>query len=140
MRRTTARQARRPGTPIVPGAVLAAVVAALLAVGAGSARAADLNVTTLRVRLHDTPAMGLVTKLGLRREIADLVRALAAFHEGRGERSLEVLHGTYTTLVAKTLQLLDGADTDLARDLASSRDRIWDELADPVRFAALEHT
>lgn len=118
--------------------VLAAAV--LVLSSASPSPAGELNVATLRVRLHDTPAMGVVTKLSLRREIVVLIDALAAFHAGRSHTDLAALHATFAELVTKTVALLDGADAPLAHDLVASRERIWAELADPTRFAALDRS
>ena len=79
----------RVATRLVPPHCLTAlaVLALSLVLGLPAAARGDagtLDVATLRVRLKDTPAIGLVAKLRLKSEIEDLVSDLAAFHAGRG--------------------------------------------------------
>ena len=101
------------------------------------ARGAELDVATLRVRLQDTAAIGLVTKLGLKHDIEQLIEALADLHAGRATTTLDALHAAFGALVVRTIALLEDGETDLAEALADSSEQIWSELADPDRFAAL---
>ena len=96
-----------------------------------------IDVATLRVRLKDTSAIGLVAKLRLRSEIEDLVRDLAAFHAGHGPETLDGLHARYRDLVVQIATLLEQGDASLAHDLTESADQLWTRLADPGQFAAL---
>jgi len=96
-----------------------------------------LDVATLRVRLKDTPAIGLVAKLRLKCEIEDLVSSLAAFHAGRTPETLDELHARYSDLVLRAAAQLEHGDASLAHDLTVSADQLWATLADPGRFAAL---
>jgi hypothetical protein len=96
-----------------------------------------LDVATLRVRLKDTPAIGLLAKLRLKSEIEDLLEDLAAFHAGRGSATLEALHARYRALVVRVAGLLEQGDAPLARQLTASTDHLWATLADPGQFASL---
>lgn len=98
---------------------------------------AELDVASLRVRLHDTHAIGLVAKLELKREIEQLIDVLADFHAGRTATSLDAIHGTFAVLVTRTVALLEPGERELAHELAVSSDDIWSELSDPSRFARL---
>lgn len=104
------------------------------------AHGADLDVSTLRARLRQTPAIGLVAKLNLKHEIEQLIDGLAAYHAGRTRMSLAALHDTYSALVTRTVGLLENGETDLARDLTGSSERLWTELTDPDRFSALSES
>jgi hypothetical protein len=104
---------------------------------ARAGRGADLDVATLRGRLHDTAAIGFVAKLGLRHDIERLLAGLAAFHAGRATVTLDTLRAEYRVLVARTVALLTPRERELAHALAASSERIWIELVDPSRFAAL---
>ena len=101
------------------------------------ARGADLDVVTLKVRLRETSAIGLVTKIALKQDIERLIHGLADYHAGRTATPLATLHEMYSTLVTRTVGLLEHDETELARELTSSSDRLWTELSDPDRFAAL---
>jgi hypothetical protein len=101
------------------------------------AHAAELDVATLRARLHDTAAIGLVAKLALKRDIERLIGEIADFHAGRAAAPLDAIHAQYRSLLDHTIRLVERGETDLARDLAASSDHLWNELTDPRSFAAL---
>lgn len=127
--------------PIAPHcfAAVAVLVLSLVLVLPATARSDDgaLDVTTLRVRLRDTPAIGPFEKLRLKSEIAHLVSDLAAFHAGRPSETLEGLHARYRDLVLRVIVLLEQGDASLAHDLTLSTDHLWATLADPQQFASL---
>ena len=116
-----------------------AALALTLAVGLPAARADEgtLDVATLRVRLKDTHAIGLIAKLRLKSEIEDLMGDLAAFHAGRAAQSLAALHARYRGLVVRVVGLLEQGDAPLAHELTASTDHLWATLADPGQFASL---
>lgn len=136
------RATPRVATKLVPPnryKVLAAL-ALMLAVGLPAAARADdgtLDVVTLRVRLKDTPAIGLVAKLRLKSEIEDLMGDLATFHAGRAAQSLDALRARYRGLVVRVVGLLEQGDAPLAHELTASTDHLWATLADPGQFASL---
>jgi hypothetical protein len=117
-----------------------AALALSLVLGLPAAAHSDdgaLDVATLRVRLKDTHAIGLVEKLRLKSEIEDLVNGLAAFHAGHATETLDGLHARYRDLVFRVTALLEHGDASLAHDLTASSDHLWTTLADPGQFAAL---
>jgi hypothetical protein len=118
-------------------AALAALALMTLLAMAPRAHAAELDVATLRARLHDTAAIGLVTKLALKRDIERLLGEIADFHAGRAATTLDAIHTEYRSLLEHTVHLLERGETDLARDLAESSDHLWNELTDPRSFAAI---
>ncbi len=128
-------------TKLVPPHCLAVLAALALVLTVGlpaTARAAGaLDVATLRMRLKDTPAIGLVGKLRLRNEIESLIDDLAAFHAGRATKSIDALHARYGALVVRVVGLLQHDDAPLAQDLTASTDALWATLADPGQFASL---
>jgi hypothetical protein len=120
-------------------AALAALALGLM-LGCPSGSRADggtLDVATLRVRLEDTPAIGLISKLRLKTEIRDLVSDLAAYHAGHPTRTLDELHTRYCDLVVRVVRQLEHGDGGLAHDLSESTDHLWATLADPGQFASL---
>lgn len=132
----------RVANRLVPPPRLAALAALALGLmlGLPAAARADgstLDVATLRVRLKDTPAIGLIAKLRLRSEIEDLVSDLAAYHAGHPTESLDGLHARYGKLVVRVVGLLEQGDGALAHDLTASTDHLWSTLADPGQFASL---
>jgi hypothetical protein len=121
-------------------AVLAALAFSCVLALPATARGGDggvLDVATLRVRLKDTPAIGLIAKLRLKSEIEDLIDDLAAFHAGRADQALDTLQSRYRGLVVRVVGLLERGDAPLAHDLSASTDHLWATLADPGQFASL---
>src|SRR5262245_60828672 len=120
----------RVATKLVPPhcfkvlAALAFMLVAALPAHAGT-NDGTLDVPTPRVRLKDTPAIGLIAKVRLRGEIEDLMDDLAAFHAGRGAQSLDALHARYRALVVRVVGMLAQGDAPLAHDLDASTDRLW---------------
>jgi hypothetical protein len=134
----TSRVANRPVPPNRLAALAALALGLVLGLAVGArADGATLDVATLRVRLKDTPAIGLIAKLRLKSEIKDLVGDLAAYHAGHPTETLDELHRRYRNLVVRVVGQLQQGDAALARDLDESTDRLWAALADPGQFASL---
>ena len=100
-------------------------------------RAAIVDLTSLEQRLRDTHAIGVFTKLALKNEVNDLLERFRAFHAGRGVATLTKLRESYELLVLKVVSLLQDKDAPLARDIFTSREALWNLLADPVKFKTL---
>jgi hypothetical protein len=98
--------------------------------------AAIVDLTALEKRLRDTGAIGVFTKLALKNQVDDLLERFRAFHAGRGG-VLAGLRESYDLLVLKVVSLLQDKDPPLARDIFTSREALWNLLADPVRFKTL---
>jgi hypothetical protein len=98
--------------------------------------AAIADLTALEKRLRDTGAIGVFTKLALKNEVDDLLERFRTFHTGRGG-TLARLRESYDLLVLKVVSLLQDKDPPLARDIFTSREALWNLLADPVRFKTL---
>ncbi|MCI0347178.1 MAG: hypothetical protein L0221_17340 [Chloroflexi bacterium] len=134
----TSRVANELVPPHCFAALAALALASVLALPAPArGDAGVLDVATLRVRLKDTPAIGLVAKLRLKSEIEDLIDDLAAFHAGRADQALATLQSRYRGLVVRVVGLLERDDAPLAHDLSASTDHLWATLADPGQFASL---
>jgi hypothetical protein len=99
--------------------------------------AAIVDLAALEKRLRDTGAIGLFTKLALKNEVDDLLERVRSFHEGRGGATLAKLRESYDLLVLKVVSLLQNKDAPLARDIFTSRETLWNLLADPVKFKTL---
>ena len=94
----------------------------------------DVDFDDLIKRISDTKAIGILTKLSLKREIDGFEADLETFHDGKSSSSLDELRERYDLLVHKLLGLLQEKDADLARDIAGARDILWAKLADPEEF------
>ena len=96
-----------------------------------------LDLKSLEIRLKETKAIGVFTKLALTNQVDDLLEQFRAFYQGRIKTSLAELRRSYDLLVLKVLALLQDADPPLASAIAASRESIWGILSNPAKFAAV---
>jgi len=97
-----------------------------------------LDLSALKTRLKETKAIGVFTKLTLKNQVDDLMEKFRQHHAGKATPTLPELRRSYDLLLMKVLSLLQDDDQKLASDILSSRERIWDLLADPNKFAVLQ--
>jgi hypothetical protein len=97
-----------------------------------------LDLNALKTRLKATKAIGVFTKLTLKGQVDDLLDEFRQHHAGKPTPTLTQLRRSYDLLLMKVLSLLQDHDRKLAADILSSRERIWDLLADPTKFANLQ--
>ena len=100
--------------------------------------AATLDLSALKTRLKETKAIGVFTKITLKNQVDDLLGKFRQHHAGKPTPTVAELRRSYDLLLMKVLSLLQDDDQKLASDILSSRDRIWDMLADPKKFATLD--
>ena len=96
--------------------------------------AAPLDLKSLEVRLRQTKAIGVLTKLSLKNQVDDLLEQFRAYHRRQGTATLAELRRNYDMLLLKVLSLLQDSDPPLARDIVKSRAAIWSILEDPRKF------
>ena len=125
----------RPATP--PAAKPAAPPPPAPSASPPPQSAAIVDLNSLEKRLRDTSAIGVFTKLSLKNQVDDLLERFRSFHEGRGGATLVKLRESYDLLVLKVVSLLQDRDAPLAQDVFSSREALWNLLADPVKFKTL---
>ena len=97
-----------------------------------------LDLTALKEQLKSTKAIGLMTKLTLKNQVDDLLDGFRDLYAGKGKSTMPQLRQSYDMLMMKVLSLLQDKDQKLASDIVASREVIWDLLADPKKFAALD--
>jgi hypothetical protein len=96
-----------------------------------------LDLTSLKQRLKDTSAIGLLTKITLKNQVDDLLDQFRDFYQGKLKTTLADLRRSYELLVMKVLALLQDSDPPLATAIVASREQIWGILADPKKFATI---
>lgn len=99
-----------------------------------------LDLKGLEQRLRDTRAIGLFTKLSLKNQVDDLLAQFKALHQGQSGVSVGQLRQKYELLLIKVVTLLQDGDPALASAVSSSREAIWNVLADPQKFAAIAYS
>jgi hypothetical protein len=93
-----------------------------------------LDVAALKVRLRDTNAIGVFTKLALKNQVDDLLKQFRAHYQGGEKTSVDSLRQPYNMLVLKVLSVVQDGDPSLARTISGSREAIWSILADREKF------
>jgi len=103
-------------------------------VAAPKPAAAPLDLAALEVRLRETKAIGVMTKLSLKNQVDDLLDKFRAYYKRQAKTTLAELRRPYDMLLLKVLSLLQDSDPPLARDIVASREAIWGILANPEKF------
>ncbi len=119
----------------IPAPPAASKAAALPAKTPAAAPALDLN--TLEAQLKETKAIGFFTKITLKNQIDDLLDRFREYYQGEAKLTMTDLRRSYELLMMKVLSLLQDEDQKLASAIVSSREAIWDLLADREKFATL---
>jgi hypothetical protein len=99
--------------------------------------AATLDLKGLEQRLRDTRAIGVFTKLSLKNQVDDLLGEFRLLYQGSNKHPSAQLRQRYDQLLLKVLGLLQEGDPQLAAAIASSKEAIWNILADPEKFAKI---
>ena len=100
-------------------------------------KAPPLDLDSLKERLRETRAIGVLTKITLKNQVDDLLDKFRAYYEGKLKITLAELRRSYELLVQKVLSLLQDSDPSLATAIVASRDAIWGILSDPKKFATI---
>ena len=100
-----------------------------------AAGAPAMDLKTLEQRLRDTRAIGVFTKLSLKNQVDDLLAQFKTFYGGHSQITLVQLRQKYEVLLLKVVSVLQNDDPQLASAISSSREAIWNVLADPKSFA-----
>lgn len=96
-----------------------------------------LDVSALKTKLRETPAIGTFTKLALKNQMDDLVDKFRTLHANGQRGAVPSLRQPYDALVVKVVTLLQAGDPSLARTITNSREAIWAILADPQKFKSV---
>jgi hypothetical protein len=102
------------------------------------AAAPALDLKTLEEQLRGTKAIGFFTKIALKNQVDDLLDRFREYYKGKAKLTMMELRRSYDLLMMKVLSLLQDEDQKLASAIVSSREAIWDLLADPTTFATLQ--
>ena len=138
-----ARPVKQPGTsaaqsPANPPPPASPAAPAPAPAPPAAATASTLNLADLEQRLRETRAIGVFTKLSLKNQVDDLLKAFRALYRDPNKRPSAELRQRYDGLLLKVLSLLQDGDPPLAAAIASSREAIWGILADPEKFAKMD--
>lgn len=104
---------------------------------AAAPAAPTLDLESLENRLRETEAIGFMTKLTLKSQVQDLLDRFRAYYDGTDAIHITQLRQPYDTLILKVLALLQDKDPSLAKEIATSREAIWEILTDREKFLKL---
>jgi hypothetical protein len=114
-----------------------AAVAAAPSAPAASASKPQLDFKAMEQRLRDTSAIGVFTKLSIKNQVDDLLKAFRGYHAGRVPPSLDELHQRYDGLLLKVVTLVQDDDATLASSISASRGAIWERLSNKESFQTI---
>ena len=97
-----------------------------------------LDLNTLKKQLRETKAIGFFSKIALKSQVDDLLDEFRKYYQGKARIDMMDLRQSYNLLLMKLLSMLQDEDQKLASAIVSSREEIWNFLADPKKFATLE--
>ncbi len=95
----------------------------------------SLDLDELSDRIANTKAVGLLSKLSMKRDVDKLEKDLRAFHGGTARHTLDQLKERYDLMVHNLLVQIQDKDAALAGDVARVRNQLWKRLANPDEFA-----
>jgi hypothetical protein len=130
--------APQPATELAAPATPPAASKAAPPVAKTTAAAPALDLKTLEEQLRGTKAIGFFTKIALKNQVDDLLDRFREYYKGKAKLTMMELRRSYDLLMMKVLSLLQDEDQKLASAIVSSREAIWDLLADPTTFATLQ--
>jgi hypothetical protein len=99
--------------------------------------APTLDLASLEQRLRDTKAIGVFTKLSLKNQVDDLLGDFRALYKRAKPPPGPEFRQRYDLLLLKVLSLLQDGDPPLAAAISSSKEAIWNILADPDKLAKI---
>ena len=94
----------------------------------------QLDFKAMEQRLRDTSAIGVFTKLSIKNQVDDLLKAFRGYHAGHIPPSLDELHQRYDGLLLKVVTLVQNDDATLASSISASRGAIWERLSNKESF------
>jgi hypothetical protein len=97
----------------------------------------QLDFQAMEQRLRDTSAIGVFTKLSIKNQVDDLLKAFRAYHGGKIPPTLDELHGRFDGLLLKVVTLVQDDDATLASSISASRGAIWEKLSNKASFESI---
>jgi hypothetical protein len=134
---TTADVNKNKPSASVPIKPPPAAAAAAPSAPAASASKPQLDFKAMEQRLRDTSAIGVFTKLSIKNQVDDLLKAFRGYHAGRVPPSLDELHQRYDGLLLKVVTLVQDDDATLASSISASRGAIWERLSNKESFQTI---
>jgi hypothetical protein len=97
----------------------------------------QLDFKAMEQRLRDTSAIGVFTKLSIKNQVDDLLKAFRGYHSGKIPPTLDELHQRFDGLLLKVVTLVQDDDATLASSISASRGAIWERLSNKESFESI---
>jgi hypothetical protein len=97
----------------------------------------QLDFKAMEQRLRDTSAIGVFTKLSIKNQVDDLLKAFRGYHAGKVPPTLDELHRRFDGLLLKVVTLVQDDDATLASSISASRGAIWERLSNKESFESI---
>jgi hypothetical protein len=97
----------------------------------------QLDFKAMEQRLRDTSAIGVFTKLSIKNQVDDLLKAFRGYHAGKVPPTLDQLHQRFDGLLLKVVTLVQDDDATLASSISASRGAIWERLSNKESFESI---
>ena len=97
----------------------------------------QLDFKAMEQRLRDTSAVGVFTKLSIKNQVDDLLKAFRGYHAGKVPPTLDELHQRFDGLLLKVVTLVQDNDATLASSISASRGAIWERLSNKESFESI---
>ena len=88
----------------------------------------EFNLDILIVRLKETDALGVFTKLALKGDVEEIIEMAHEYKSLTALPELQSVREQFDGLVLKTITLLNDKDPDLAADMYQARDLVWQSI------------
>jgi hypothetical protein len=131
---------RAPSKPTKPTAVAtkpSSAPAAAAPSPAAKPPQPQLDFKAMEQRLRDTSAIGVFTKLSIKNQVDDLLKAFRGYHAGKVPPTLDQLHQRFDGLLLKVVTLVQDDDATLASSISASRGAIWERLSNKESFESI---
>lgn len=98
-----------------------------------------MDLESLTARLKNSRAVGFFTKLSLKNEIDRLLNEISKHRTGESTVTYEQLRERFDLLLLKVLTLLQDKDKELANDISTARESIWEAFMNGGNSGAREN-
>jgi hypothetical protein len=96
-----------------------------------------VDLSMLTIALTNTKAVGVFTKLRLKKDINKLLARFDDWHNGKSKFTLDQLEEQYNLLLMKIAALIHDKDLALHQKLCNAWAEIWLDLKDPEKFSQM---
>ena len=102
-----------------------------------TAAKASSDIDGIAAKMRATGAIGMSSKLAIKRKIDTLVDDLGRYHGGEAQLQITSLKTRFDSLIQSVVSLLQSGDPSLAAEIELLHTPLWGKLSDPRQFAVV---